>query len=181
MREQVYKHLLDVVDMELPEKLSASRAARTLEGQRLRMLERGLSPDEVERALAEIREDSEAQSQNRLKHFFLSRRLGEHFKVDVTEQEVNGRIAMIAAEHGQRPDQLRAELARTGRINEVTRMVFEQKAADRVIAKAKIQEITAEDWNTMLAAGQGDAGETKTTTSKKKTPKKKTSKKTGSK
>ncbi len=181
MREQVYKHLLAAVDMELPEKLSASQAARALEGQRLRMLERGLSPDEVERTLAEIRGDSEAQSQNRLKHFFLSRRLGDHFKVDVTEQEVNGRIATIAAEHGQRPDQLRAELARTGRINEVARMVFEQKAADRVIAKAAIQEIPSEDWNTMLAAEQGDDGETKATTPKTKTSKKKTSKKTGSK
>ena len=176
MREQVYEHLLDAVEMELPEKLSASQAARTVEGQRLRMLEQGLNPDDVERRLAEMRDDSEAASRDRLKHFFLARRLGEHFKVDVTEQEVNGRIASIAAEHGQRPDQLRTELARTGRINEVTRMVFEQKAADRVIAKAKIAEIPAEEWNAGLSDKQGEAGETKKKTSKKKTSKKTPSK-----
>ncbi len=181
MREQVYKHLLDSIEMELPEKLSASQAARTVEGQRLKLLEQGLGPDEVERRLAEMRGDSEAQSRNRLKHFFVSRRLGEHFKVDVTEQEVNGRIATIAAEHGQRPDQLRAELARTGRINEVTRMVFEQKAADRVIAKAKITEIPADEWNAILTDEKGDAGETTKKTSSQTTKKKTTSKKTGSK
>lgn len=187
MREQVYKHLLSTVDMELPEKLSAGQAARTMEGQRLELLDRGLAPDEVERQLAEMRGDSEAQSRDRLKLFFLLRRLGEHFKVDVSEQEVNGRIATIAAQHGQRPDQLRTELARTGKINEVARMVYEQKAADRVIAKAAIEEIPAEAWNEILAAqGGGTAAKTRKKTSKqstarKTTTKKKTTKKTGDK
>ena len=99
-----------------------------------------------------MRGDSEAQARDRLKLFFLLRRLGEHFKIDVSEQEVNGRIATIAAQHGQRPDQLRTELARTGKINEVARMVYEQKAADRVIAKAEIEEIPADKWNEIMAA-----------------------------
>ena len=179
MREQVYKHLLQAVDMELPEKLSAGQAARALEGHRLELLERGLAPDDVERQLAEMRGDSETQARDRLKLFFLLRRLGEHFKVDVSEQEVNGRIATIAAQHGQRPDQLRAELARTGKINDVARMVYEQKAADRVIAKATIEEISAEKWNEISADESGAA--TTTRTSKKTITKKKTSKKTGSK
>jgi len=181
MREQVYKHLLDSVEMDLPEKLSAGQAARALEGHRLELLERGLAPDEVERQLAEMRGDSEAQARDRLKLFFVLRRLGEHFKVDVSEQEVNGRIATIAAQHGQRPDQLRAELARTGKINEVARMVFEQKAADRVIAKARIEEIPADQWNEITAAESGATTTTRTSTktSKKTTTKKKTSKKTG--
>jgi trigger factor len=181
MREQVYKHLLDTVEMELPERLSAGQAARALEGHRLELLERGLAPDEVERQLAEMRGDSETQARDRLKLFFLLRRLGEHFKVDVSEQEINGRIATIAAQHGQRPDQLRAELSRTGKINEVARMVYEQKAADRVIAKAAIEEIPAEKWNEITEAESGASTTTRTskkTTTKKKT-KKKTTKKTG--
>ena len=162
MREQVYKHLLDAVDMELPEKLSAGQAARSLAGHRLELLERGLAPDDVERQLAQMRGDSETQARDRLKLFFLLRRLGEHFKVEVSEQEVNGRIATIAAQHGQRPDQLRAELARTGKINEVARMVYEQKAADRVIAKARVEEIPAQQWNEIKAAESGGTTSKKT-------------------
>ena len=179
MREQVYKHLLNAVEMELPVKLSAGQAARALEGHRLELLERGLAPDDVERQLAEMRGDSETQARDRLKLFFVLRRLGEHFKVDVSEQEVNGRIATIAAQHGQRPDQLRAELARTGKINEVARMVYEQKAADRVIAKARIEEITAQQWNEIRTAESGGAT-SKKTAKKTTTRKKKPSKKTGS-
>ena len=175
MREQVYKHLLNAVEMELPEKLSASQALRTVEGQRVELLDRGMPPDEVERELAEMRNDSEAQARDRLKLFFLMRRLGDHFKIDVTEQEVNGRIATIAAQHGQRPDQLRTELVKTGRINEVARMVFEQKTADRVIAIAKIEDVTADEWNELLIAEKGGAAAKKTTTTKKKATGQKTS------
>ena len=60
-------------------------------------------------------------------------------------------------------------------------MVFEQKAADRVIAKAKITEIPADEWNAILTDEKGDAGETTKKTSRKTTKKKTTSKKTGSK
>ena len=175
MREQVYTYLLKSVEMELPEKLSASQAARTVEGQRVELLDRGMAPDDVERELAQMRTDSEAQARDRLKLFFLMRRLGEHFKIDVSEQEVNGRIATIAAQHGQRPDQLRTELVKTGRINEVARMVFEQKAADRVIAVAKIEEVPADKWNEMLTADERGAAKKKTT---KKTAGTRTSKKT---
>ena len=58
-------------------------------------------------------------------------------------------------------------------------MVFEQKAADRVIAGAKIEEVPADKWNEILTAEQGGAAAKKTTT--KKTAGKKTSKKTSKK
>ena len=45
MREQVSRYLLDAVDIELPEKLSSIQSARTLEGERIEMMERGMTPD----------------------------------------------------------------------------------------------------------------------------------------
>ena len=177
MREQVSRYLLDAVDIELPEKLSAIQSARTLEGERIEMMERGMTPDEVEAKLAEMRSDSETTSRERLKLFFLMRRLGEHFKIDVSEQEVNGRIATMAAMHGQRPDQLKTELARTGRLQQVARVVYDQKAADRVIANAKIEDIEADEWNKLISGdktrSQPKTKKTTQTTTKKKTTKKK--------
>ncbi|MHC4613029.1 MAG: trigger factor [Planctomycetota bacterium] len=176
MREQVYKHLLKTAEMELPEKLSTAQAGRALEGRRIELLDRGMPAEEVEAKLAEIRSDSEARSRDRLKLFFIMWKLGDHFKINVSEQEVNGRVAAMAIEHGQRPDQLRAELARAGRLAEVGRMIREEKAADRVIAKAEIEEISAEQWNRIMA-GDDDAAPTKT---KQKTKKKTTKKKSTS-
>ena len=68
------------------------------------------------------------------------------------------------------------ELVKTGRINEVARMVFEQKAADHVIATAKIEEVPADKWNEILIAEQDGAAAKKKTTTKKTTTKKTTKK-----
>ncbi|MHC4218625.1 MAG: hypothetical protein ACYSU7_09245, partial [Planctomycetota bacterium] len=105
---------------------------------------------------------------DRLKLFFIMWKLGDHFKISVSEQEVNGRVAAMAIEHGQRPDQLRAELARTGRLSEVGRMIRDEKAADRVVATAKVEELSAEDWNKRMTGGDDDSGATKKKTTKKK-------------
>lgn len=154
MREQLSQHLLREVEVELPEKLTAAQAARNLEGYRLELLYRGMPPHEVEGRLAAIRADSEEQTRNRLKLFFLMRRLGDSLGIQVSEQEVNGRIAEIAAQHGERAEQLRAELARTGRLGEIARMVREHKTADRLLEKARIVEISADDWNKLVQQGK---------------------------
>jgi trigger factor len=182
MREQVYNHLLKTVDMELPAKMSAAQAARALEGRRIELLDRGMDPEMVEKKLAEIRADSEARTGERLKLFFIMWKLGDHFKITVSDQEVNGRVAAMAIQNGQRPDQLRAELARTGRLSEVGRMLRDEKAADRVIAGADIQEISAEEGNRLINEEGGTAAaapekksktrrKTKAATEKKKKPK----------
>jgi trigger factor len=180
MREQVNRYLLANVDMELPEKMSAAQAGRALEGRRLELLNRGMAPEDVERRLAEDRAGSLARILDRLKLFFILWKLGDQFKISVSEQEVNGRVAAMAIEHGQRPDQLRAELARTNRLGELARIIREEKAADRVVAQAKIEEIAADEWNKMMSEGGEAVGaaagtgtgkkskKTKTTTKKKK-------------
>lgn len=176
MREQICQHLLETVDFELPKRLSETQAARMLERQRLEMLYRGgLSADEVERRLAEIREETEAQSQSRLKLSFIMNRLAEHFGVEVSDQEVNGRIAQIAAQRGVRPEQLRAEMIQSGAVQQLAIQIREHKSADRVIDKASVTEIPADEWN--VIAEEKSAARKKTGSKKKKT----TTKKTGSK
>jgi len=183
MRDQVYAQLLESVDFDLPEKLSERQVARTLERQRLEMMYRGgLSADEIESRLAEMRAETEAQGRRRLKLWFLLHRLGDLYEIKVEEQEINGRVAAIAAQRGERPDKLRTELMQSGAIREIASQLREHKAADRVIDEAKVIEVSAEEWNRdarekreTRKAEAGAAG--KKSTTKKSTSKKTTSKK----
>jgi trigger factor len=188
MREQVYRHLVDAIDFDLPEKLSSAQAGRIIERQRMEMLHRGgMSEEEVEERLAEVRAETEQRSRQRLKLHFLLHRFAAQFEVQVNEHEVNGRIAQIALERGLRPDKLRQDLMQSGAINQVATQIREHKTADRIIEKAKINEIPVEEWRKMQgeepAAKAAPASKKKTTTKKttssstKKTPS--TSKKTG--
>jgi trigger factor len=152
MRDQVFEQLAAGVNFELPVKLSEAQVARDLERQRLEMLYRGTDPQVVERRMAEIRTSSADESRRRLKLFFVLARLAEQLGVEATDAEVNGRIAMIARQRGTRPAELRAELEKNGRLSELALQIREHKAADRVIAKATITDIAAEEWNAQLEA-----------------------------
>lgn len=147
MREQIFRHLIESVDFPLPEKLSQAQVQRNQDIMRMDMLHRGLEGEEVERRLAELRAASEEDTRRRLKLFFVLARLAEHFKIEVSEAEINGRIAQIAMSRNLRPDQVRAELQRANRLNDVALSIREAKTADRLIDRATISEVDAAAWN----------------------------------
>jgi len=180
MREQACEQLLKAVEFEVPEKLSDQQAGRMLERQRLEMMYRGgLSADEVEVRLAEMRAETETQSRDRLRLMFLLHRLASEFDVQVSDQEVNGRIAAIASQRRMRPEKLRADLLQSGGINQIASQIREHKAADRVIDKAKVTEVTSERWDELVKERRGESGATGTTTkTTKKTATAASSKKT---
>lgn len=188
-REQVYEYLLDNTTLALPERMSEAQVARTIERQRMEMLYRGDDPETVETRLAEMRSQTEDQALNRLKLLFIMDEVARRFEIQVSEEEVNGRIAAIARQRGERPDQVRAELSKSGAINEVARQIVEHKAADRIVDQAKVVEVPAEEWNAeaqakLEARRTGDAPAAKKKTTKKsakKSTKKASTKKTAKK
>ncbi len=147
LRDQVFERLGEAVDFELPSRLSEAQVGRELERQRLEMLYRGVEPEVVEARLAETRSASTDATRRKLKLFFILAKLAETLGVEASEGEVNGRIAAIARSRGMRPDAMRAELEKDNRVGEIALQVREHKAADRVISKATISDIPAEDWN----------------------------------
>jgi len=157
MREQVYAYLTDAVDFALPEKLSQGQVQRNLDIMRMEMLHRGMDGDEVEHRLAETRGASETETRRRLRLFFILLRLAEHFKVEVSEAEINGRIAQMAASRNLRPDQARAELQKANRLGDVALSIREGKTADRIIDRAVITDVKAADWNAEAEARRKSA------------------------
>jgi trigger factor len=176
-REQVFEYLLENTTVALPKKISEAQVARTIERQRMDLLYRGDNPEQVERQLAEMRDQTQEQAINRLKLLFIMDKVARNFDIDVSDQEVNGRIAMMAQQRGERPDAVRTELQKTGGLQEVARQIMEHKAADRIVDQADVTDVPASDWNQQA---KDKAEKRKPSTSTKKTAKK-TTKKAGSK
>jgi trigger factor len=143
----VNRVLVDSVDFPLPERLSAVQMARNLEMARMEMLQRGMEAEQVETRLAEMRAASEEDTKRRLKLFFILTRLAEEQGIQVSDAEVNGRIAAIAAQRGEAPQQLRQQLEQSGRLSELALSIREQKVVDRILDKAKFTEVPADKWN----------------------------------
>jgi len=148
MREQVYRYLADNADFDLPEKMTENQAQRLLERARLEMIYRGtMSPEEIEQRIAEMRTEAQEESRKRLKLQFLLHKLADDLGIQVTEQEVNGRIAMIAQQRNVRPEKLRRDLVDQGMIGQIGTQIRDHKAADRIIRDAEITEVSADEWN----------------------------------
>lgn len=170
LHQQVHEHLIEAVDFDLPEKVSAVQVTRALERQRIELQYRGLRPAEIDAKLAELSAGSEVEARNRLKLFFILHRLAEHYGIEVSEQEINGRIAALAQQSGLRPERVRAEMTQRGQLGEVVTQIREHKTCDRLIELAKVTEVTADEWRKTT----GKKTAVIETGAKKKTTKKKT-------
>jgi len=150
MRQQIAKHLADNVTMELPERTTAGQAERILERRRMELMYRGVDPSEIEQHMAELRAASATAAQSELKLFFILNEAAEKLEIKVEEAEINGRIAQMAAEQGRRPEQLRQELIQTRRVTQVFQQLREHKTIDAILAKAKVEDVSVEDFNAKM-------------------------------
>jgi FKBP-type peptidyl-prolyl cis-trans isomerase (trigger factor) len=72
--------------------------------------------------------------------------------VKVTDAELNGRVAQIAMQQGERPERLLEQFRGSGMLGELMVQIRESKTADRLVAKAAVSEIPAEEWNRLVEA-----------------------------
>lgn len=154
MRQQVADYLLDNTTMDLPENLTANQTERQMHRQRVEMMYQGIDEMVIEQRIAEMRDASSEQAAKELKLSFILNKAAEELEVRVEEAEVNGRIAQMAMERGARPDQLRQQLIQSNQVGAVVQQIREHKTIDAIIAKAKVEEISADDFKKKFAKGE---------------------------
>jgi len=155
MHQQIAKHLIDQTKVELPKRMTIQQAARTLERRRLELMYRGVDAHKIEEHMAELREASSVAAARDLKLFFILHRVAEDLKVRVDDAEINNRIAQMAIQRNVRPEQLRQELARGNQIGGIYQQIRDHKTLDAILTKAKVSDVSAEDYNKKLKEDVG--------------------------
>lgn len=151
MRSQVARYLMDSTGMELPPRLTANQAVRTLERQRMELMYRGVDAQQIEENIANLRAASHDAATRELKLFFILDRAAEKFDIKITDAELNGRISQMAFSRGERPEKLRQELIARNQIGTVWQQIREHKTMDAILAKAKIQDMGVEEYNKLMS------------------------------
>ena len=141
IHEQICRHLLEKVDLTLPEGLTGRQTSRVLRRQAMEMAYRGMTERDIEQHLAELRTKSEEDARRQLKLFFILDKAASNFKIDVSENEVNGRVAMLAHQQGRALEKFRQELARNGNIEQIYLQIREQKTLDKILEKAQVTDV----------------------------------------
>ncbi len=164
MREQVNRFLLANTEISLPTKLSAKQIDRVVNRRALDLMQRGIPREQLEANIERLRAGAADEATRELKLFFILQKIATDMEVDVSESELNGRVANLAAQRDHRPEKLKQEMQKDGSLSELYVQMRDQKAIDGVLAKAKIEEVemTAQQGEAAgPGRGRGNAGRTR--------------------
>ncbi len=138
LQRQIREQLVEKVELELPEGVTSRQVERTLRRQQMEMMYQGQTPDKVEEGIAEMRQQSEDEARKQLKEFFILDRASKELDIDVNENELNGRIAMMAMQQGRRPEKMRQEMSQRGQLEQLYLQIRETKTIDKILEQATI-------------------------------------------
>jgi trigger factor len=140
MSDQIYQYLLSKTTFDLPLDIVGRQAGALLQRQYVNLLSRGLSRQEIDQQMDQLRTGSEEQAKEQLKTFFIMDKIAEKLSIDVTEEEINGHIAQVAIQRGQRPERLKEQMERDGSLAQFRLEVRQNKCINKILESADITE-----------------------------------------
>ncbi len=144
MRDQVCQYLLDNTGFDLPEGVTARHTARLLQRRYIELMQMGYPREKIEENLTELQAGAAEQAARELKLQFILGKIAEQKEIEVGDDEINSRIAMMAQSYNRRPERMRQELEADGSLQAVATSIREEKALDMLLADAEITETTGE-------------------------------------
>jgi trigger factor len=145
MSEQVYQYLLNNTNFDLPMDIVARQAGTILQRQYINLLSRGLSREQIDEQMEQLRAASDEQAKQQLKTFFIMDKVAEKLDVDVNEEEINGHIAQVAMQRGQRPEKLKEQMERDGSLAQFRLDIRQSKCINKLLETANIAEQKPEE------------------------------------
>ena len=144
MRRQLCRYLLENTKFDLPEGLVGRHTHRVLRRRYIDLLYQGMPKAQIEERITELQAAAAQEAKQDLHVSLVLGKIAEDDKIEVTDDEVNARIAQMAAMQNRRPERLRQELAQDGTLEQVRGAVSEEKVLDKLLAQAKITEVAGE-------------------------------------
>ncbi len=144
MHEQAVEQLRAMIPMELPEKITGRQTERLIARRRTEMQYQGMSEQDIESQLAELRAGSREEAINEMKNYFILNKAADELKIEVSEQELNSRIAMQAMQSGRRPEKVRQEMLQNGQMESLYLSLREHKTLDEIVKQANVTETEAQ-------------------------------------
>jgi len=140
MTEQIHQYLLENTDFELPLAIVAEQAKTLLQRQYTNLMMRGLPREQLDEQIEQLQAASEEQAREQLKTFFIIDKVADKLEIDVSEEEINGHIAQIAIQRGQRPERMREQMERDGSLAQFKLEVRQNNCIAKLLETAKITE-----------------------------------------
>lgn len=143
LRQQVCDYLLAKAAFEMPDGILKRQTAYTLQRQALNLMQMGIPQEKVLERKAEMEASAREEASKALRLSFILGKVAEKESIEVTDAEINSRVAQIAMQYGRRPERMRQELAADGSLGQVAQSILEEKVIDKILETAKVEEVAA--------------------------------------
>ncbi len=171
MAQQIYKYMSDNTKFDLPTDVVADQASDILQRQFMNLMQQGLDKDQLKQQMEQLKAGSETQAKEQLKTYFIMEKVADKFKIEISEEEINGHVAQMAMQKGQRPEKMKEQMVRDGSLMQFGLQMRENKCVEKMLEDAKVTEVAAKKSPAKKAAKTA-----KKTTKKVKVTKKPSSK-----
>src|SRR3954463_5216710 len=163
-RSQISALLTKSADWELPPGLLQRQSAREVERAVMEMRRSGFSEAEIRARENMLRQNSAASTSTALKEHFILERIAEEEKISEEESDYEKEIFLIAAQSGESPRRVRAQLEKRGLMDVLRNQIIERKVLELVQSHAKFKDEAYEPEKSdteaiSMAAGGGGGGE----------------------
>jgi trigger factor len=139
-RSQISALLTKSADWELPPGLLKRQSARELERAVMELRRSGFSEAEIRARENMLRQNSGASTATALKEHFILERIAEDEKIDVEDGDFDKEIFLIAAQSGESPRRVRAQLEKRGLMDVLRNQIIERKVIELVQSEAKFKD-----------------------------------------
>jgi trigger factor len=140
VRTQISALLTKSADWELPPGLLQRQSARELERAVMELRRSGFSEAEIRARENQLRQNSAAATATALKEHFILERIAEEEKIDVDEGDYETEILLIAAQSGESPRRVRAQLEKRGLMDVLRNQIIERKVLELVQSEAQFKD-----------------------------------------
>jgi len=138
MASQVSAYLADKVVFELPTGVASRHSSRALQRRYYELLNMGIPQEKIDENIEKLRASAADEAATELKMSFITEAVAEKLDVTVGDAEVNSWIAQIAMRQRRRPEKIRDELRKEGRLADLELQIRQEKAIDKILETADV-------------------------------------------
>jgi FKBP-type peptidyl-prolyl cis-trans isomerase (trigger factor) len=121
--------------------MSSKQLERVVNRRAVELMQRGVPREQLEANIAKLQAGAQEEAARELKLYFILQKIAGDLELDVSEAELNGQIALIAAQRDIRPEKLKQQMDKDGSMADLFIQMRDQKAIDQILTQAKIEEV----------------------------------------
>ena len=165
-RQQVTDLLTVSASWELPPALLERQSRRELQRTIMELQRSGYTDEMIRPQINFLRQNSAVATAQALKEHFILEKIAEVENIEASENDYDTEIMLIAAQQGETPRKIRAQLEKHNEMDILRNQIIERKVLDLIFSKAtftevpyEIEGVTEEGIDHAAAGGDADIHE----------------------